>query len=64
MNHIDLMWERVQSADSGQHKSIVPDAVRSAESLASADPKDSFQSQPHLEIKEGKTLIYHNGVRI
>ena len=43
-------------------KSSVSDALGSAESLVSAGARDSFQSQPHRGIRQGKPLNYHIGV--
>ena len=53
------MCERVQSAGRSPHKSIQDDAS-SVEILASAGPRDSFQSQPHRGIKEALPRVLGN----
>ena len=52
MNHVNLMWERVQSAGRSQDKSIVPDAVHSAESLASADPMTASSHSHNVGLRK------------
>ena len=51
----DRRWERAQSAGRSQDKRIMPDAVGSTESLASAGPASSCSQT--VGLRQGKPLI-------